>query len=158
MAADALHLVRARFNSQAARPVPHPLAGGVLVASVGEPPSLRLVRVAAGWMMAAQSRRMLLLHVREVPGVLPLGAWPLDPAAMAELRGWVAGFRRQGLRAEFEVADCRSAARAVIDRALAMRARAVVLGSSRTARGNLREPARTVMRRLRNIEIVLYTG
>jgi hypothetical protein len=162
MAAGAWHIMRRRMRTAVPaprhlRPLRHPLAGGVLVASIGEPPSIPLLRLAAGWMVAAGSRRLLLLHVREVPGTLPLGAWTLDAAALAELRDWIRQLRKKGLRAELEVADTRSGARLVVERALAMRARAVLLGHSRTARGRLDRRAPYVLRRLRGIEVVLFS-
>ncbi len=139
------------------RPGPIALPGGLLVAAIGDPPSEALVRWAAAWTVAAGARRVHLLHVREVPDTLPLGAWPLDLQAVARLQAWVAELRSRGLRAELEVADTRRGERTVVERAAAMAARTVLLGRVRTPRGGLDRRAPYVLRRLPGIEVVLFS-
>ncbi len=170
-------------SAAGSRPGPIALPGGLLAATIGDPPGDGVARWEVAWTLAARVRRVHLLRVGEAPDTLPLGlgdasdgseaagaklgraapgwgkrrGWPLDPEVVARLQAWVAELRSRGLRADREVADTRRGERTIVERAAAIGARTVLLGRVRTPRGGLDRRASCVLRRLAGIEVVLFS-
>lgn len=137
------------------QPAPH--RRNVVVAAVTASSSPDFVEVAGS--LALQSDSLpLLLYVREIPEALPLGAVDLDPAEAVALRRHRRLLAAMGVDVEVAAVDSRAAGPTIAEFAMAQRAGAVAIDGLRGARGGLDPRAAYILRHLRDLQLLLFSG